>query len=263
MIVNFNKKFSIIHIPKTGGTSIKKSLREENIEKDIFFFHKKLHVYPEFFSRSKEIKTQLKFSHLTFNELNKFYPHIFNELIFFDFYVSIRDPKERFISSLIQYFGEEKIDLSKISESQMMPYLEKIISDLTRNNYHNTISMTSFKKQYDYIYFENKKIVKNIYKIDNLNKMIDDINIKYGPYFNKLKKANVTSEIQYNPFKSNFFAKLIPSIIKKKILGSYNFFLPKEYKLFKIKYKNILDSKMIHNFVNNFYEKDIKLYRDL
>ena len=40
MIVNFKQKFSIIHIPKTGGTSIKKSLNPRFLGNEIFFFIK-------------------------------------------------------------------------------------------------------------------------------------------------------------------------------------------------------------------------------
>ena len=263
MIVNFKKKFSVIHIPKTGGTSIKKSLIQENIEKDIYFFHKKLHVYPEFLERSKEIKTKLKFSHLTFEELNKFYPSLFRKLIEFDFYVTIRKPSERFISSLIQYFGEEKINLSNITENQMMIYLNKILSNIEKNNFQELPSLASFKKQYDFIYFKNQKIVQNIYKINEIDKMFYDINKKYGMYFNNLKKENISGHIRYNPFKSNLLTKSLPNFLKQKILDSYNFFLPKEYKYFNLKYKNVLNNKIIHDFIKSYYEKDIKIFNEL
>lgn len=261
MIVNFKKKFSVIHIPKTGGTSIKKSLKEENLEKDVYFFHKKKYVYPAFLEKTKIIRQKLKYSHLTLDELNNYYPELFKEIKNFELYTSIREPWSRFKSSLIQYFGEKNINLANINVNEMDYFLKKIISDLNSSKFNEDISLTSFKKQSDYIFFKKEKIVKNIYTINNLDKLTEHINKKHGIYFNKIKKQNISPKIIYNPLPQNKYSKFFPKIIKKNMISLYNLFVSKDNKIFESKYSENLNSYEIKNFVLEYYMSDFDLYK--
>lgn len=231
--------------------------------KDIYFFHKKLYVYPEFYIKTKKIDTRLKYSHLTLSDLNSYYPEIFLRMREFDFYVSVRDPYKRFISSLIQYFGEKKIDLSVIDNFAMSKLIQKIIIKIKNDNFLNDISLFSFKKQSEYIFFENEQIVKNIYNSDNSNKLIEDINSKYGIYFKKLKIENVSQNIQINPFNKFYIARFIPKIFKENIKKIYNVFLPNNKKIFKIKYERALNDKVVVDFIKDYYQKDFLILKKI
>ena len=261
MIVNFKKKFSVIHIPKTGGTSIKKSLKKENLEKDVYFFHKKKYVYPAFLEKTKIIKQKLKYSHLTLVELNNYYPELFNEIRNFELYVSIREPWKRFESSLIQYFGEKKINLANVNRNEMDSLLKKIISDLKYNKFNDDISLTSFKKQSDYIFLNEEQIVKNIYTINNLDKLTEDINKRHGIYFDKIERENISPKIIYNPLPQNNFSKFLPKIIKKNMIGFYNLFISKNDKIFQNKFSENLNTHEIKNFILEYYISDFDLYK--
>ena len=260
MIVNFKQKFSIIHIPKTGGTSIKKSLNPRFLGNEIFFFHKKLFVYPKFKQRSLDIKEKLKYSHLTLAELTLFYGDIFSEIKNFEFYVTIRDPKKRFYSSLAQYFGEKKIDLSNLEENILEKLIKNILNDLKNDNFKKDISLTSFRKQIDYIYLGNIKLVKNIYDINDTQKLIDDVNKKHGKYFDKLSINNQRQDIIYNPL-VYFVSKFFPTSFKVKAIN-FIIHLYRTKKKFTTKYKNVLFTNQINDFINDYYKEDIKLYKN-
>ena len=49
---------------------------------------------------------------------------------------------------------KKKIDLSNLEENRLEKLIKNILNDLKNDNFKKDISLTSFRKQIDYIYLE-------------------------------------------------------------------------------------------------------------
>ena len=86
-----------------------------------------------------------------------------------------------------------------------------------------------------YLYFHSKdnmntffiiieQIVKNIYKTQNLNKLIEDLNSEYGIYFDNISRENISRTIKNHPFGKYYISSFLPKFLKENIKNLYNFF---------------------------------------
>ena len=58
--------------------------------------------------------------------------------------------------------------------------------------------------------------MKNIYDINDTQKLIDDVNKKHGKYFDKLSINNQRQDIIYNPFVDILYLNFFQQVLKLK-----------------------------------------------
>ena len=145
----------------------------------------------------------------------------------------------------------------------MNKLINKIIFEIKNDKFLNDISLFSFKRQYEYIFYNNEQIVKNIYKTQNLNKLIEDLNSEYGIYFDNISRENISRTIKNHPFGKYYISSFLPKFLKENIKNLYNFFLPAKMKIFSLKYENTLKQESILDFINEYYEKDFLILKKM
>jgi hypothetical protein len=159
-VVCSDKKIYFSHIPKNGGSSIRKLLepvcipiltKEERIE---------------------FCKLNLDINHLTLPIINKYLPYLFERIVQYDSFAIMRDPYSRFASSLAQRLRwYKKKEIAQLSSTEIKKEIQNVIDYLT--NLKVNVKMLDseyihFQKQTDYIFNDKNQIIKNVYTIDQV-----------------------------------------------------------------------------------------------
>ncbi|CAH7062716.1 conserved hypothetical protein [Vibrio chagasii] len=159
-----NKKVIFIHVPKAAGTSICTS------------------IYG------------IQLGHIMAKDYYLSDPKHYNNIKSFGI---VREPIARFISA---YYFLENGGMNINDKSNYKKYIEKYkdINDFVSNISEDFISncpVVHFKKQVDFLYYENRCIVDFVYKLEDINNIdfINDLNLDI-----KVGSKNVNSESNLN-----------------------------------------------------------------
>lgn len=165
--LNMNNQLIFIHIPKTGGTSIGKALGFKST------------------------------SHIKAKEVTHSAPLIKGKFSF----AVVRNPYERFIS-LYNYARQEvstyhnNIEPHKALYGIHLDYellkkssIEECANYLLEGKLKHDSSWNHWKPQYSWVYYKDKLLVDNIYHLNNLHHLKDDLRRKFNiqiqiPYLN-------------------------------------------------------------------------------
>ncbi|MHB2149543.1 sulfotransferase family 2 domain-containing protein [Calditrichota bacterium LG25] len=260
MIIIDSKKIFFIHIPKCGGTTIRKLLAPVD---DTFLNLKE--------NEELLLKGNIDIAHLPLFSVEEFLPYIYQKILYYDTYALIRDPYERFASSLTQRIKMyKKLNLREMNKNELKIEIDEVIDYLRKNNTSNKlldVEYIHFQKQKDYIYNKNQKIIKYIYTIEEIDQLIitlvEKINDKRVSY--SFKAENQTLIYRFS-FIKNFY-KIAKNI---KLNRAFNM-LPSSFKkIFRnILYKKqdyskkftVFKSSYVLDFIKEYYREDIELYK--
>jgi hypothetical protein len=192
---NKNINLLLIHIPKTGGTSLERYFSKKfNIKLD----NKSLYMYlPKNLKEKFKINTSLQ--HISYstifeykNKLNVCFDNI--KII-----TIVRNPYERLVSDLC-HFKKLNIDTS---QEEVFNIIENYITDTNLDN-HNL-------PQYTFITNKDKILIPNIHILHTETLKEDMINLEYTDFNEHIKtKSNInTDEINYYDFLNNKSIQLI------------------------------------------------------
>jgi len=215
----------LIHIPKTGGTSIEQYFSKK--------FSIKLDSNSLCWASTKDIlpHKDLSLQHLTYNIIMK-YKDAFNiDTNKLKIISVVRNPYERIMSDLF-YF---KLINKESSRQKAYEELQKIILNLDNPIYDN-----HFKPQYKFLIDANRHIVKNI-KIFKTESLTADMHAYGFTDFNRYSNTN-EYKINYMDYLNNDTIKLI------------NTYYTKDFELFN--YTKIIPSKKCDRSECNYVKHD-------
>lgn len=259
LIISVRNNFFFQHIPKNGGTTLRFFLDPIN-EKPMFNENLEL-----FYSSLIDI------NHIPLFYLQKNYNHYYEFIKNSDSYAILRNPFDRFTSSVLQRIRMYKgIDLSKLNDHQIEAEIIEVIDFLTRFNPNEILpyDYIHFQRQYDYVFFKNKQIIKNLYLMSDISSLMKSLinkfpnsDLKFIVNENKQNKSKVSRGIIsrkiYNLYKHTNIHEIIPrsmiDYFKRKILVDF-----KSSSLHKS-----FETEVVKNFINSYYEKDQYIYYDL
>ena len=170
MPISFKHKCIFVHIPKTGGTSIKAAL---DIQYGVWNFSGGENVFL-IYKNKKEVT-----NHAPAKLIQMFHPDSFKKFAKFSI---VRNPYDRAISQYFYNFRKQKTN--------------EEFSTWLRNFYSTPITFTHCP-QYDFLYDEEVCIVDNILRFESLEKDFSDFCKKYNINANPLGKPNA-NEVEVN-----------------------------------------------------------------
>lgn len=275
MIISDVHRLAFIHIPKCAGTSVRSQLGHLNdcqltgapwIDTD----------GPSYIKKHKDLGL-VYHGHLPLFVLDKYFPNEFAKLKTYWNFCVLRDPYDRFASALLQHIKEYcKRPFNTYSHTEIRTIVYKIIDDLLKLNYNLSIlpiNYTHFRRQSDYIYLNNQKVIKNLYSVDMLDELFDEIERitgealphRSGPAHLAVTnrsvsiKNDVLRRIEKNTrSKIKFLVKLLPRGITNSLKNLVYLPLndPRNTNL-----HSVLSEDYVQNFIRAYYEDDIALYR--
>ena len=219
MIISDTQKFIFLHIPKCGGTTIRKSLINFDTRNNYFWMFDYLPG-----AESESPKLQVDKAHMTLAIFKQLYPRDFELLNDYTVFAFSRNPIKRLISSfweprkkILKAFDENQFDINLKNKIQELfnLYLEKLVlsySFLDSSYLHST-------PQNMYVTFGNKVVTDVIIKLDDPTEGINSLSIlipevsKTISIAIKNSRLNVTSSI-----KKDFLWEEAPINLKENFL---------------------------------------------
>lgn len=147
--------FLFIHIPKCAGTFVKKNLGRYD-EFELSFYH----------SDKKD-----KRAHRTLDEISKQDRDLFLLLEKLNTNAIVRDPYQRFVSALRQHCKEEA-PLILFSSHMMVHRAKQIIKRIIGGNGAIPRDLVHFTPQSFYTHYQGVQVVKNLWTIENSERLV-------------------------------------------------------------------------------------------
>ena len=203
----------LIHIPKTGGTSLEYYFSKEyNIklnEKSLFMF------LNEETKKQNNIEINSSLQHITYQTIIKykdFFNIDFNNL---KIITIVRNPYERIISDLFFFF--------KINKNSSKEHVFNVIKNYLLDNKLDNHNIP----QYCFITNENKQIIPNTHILHTENLTNDMYNLGYTNF-----KNHINTNYQVNPSSINYY-----DYLNNDSINLINDFYHYDFELFNYKKK--------------------------
>jgi hypothetical protein len=189
VIIDDDHKFIFVHIPKTGGTSVRKFVDKFNTQSGSGL-GVGLIEHPDI--------GKLDGNHIPLMTLKMYFPEQFEKFYDYESFTIIRDPSKRFLSSLYQHMRMYGADRVKgMRRSEMLASIEKLIKYLQENLDECPLGYRyiHFQRQVTYVYCEGEQIVRRLYLIDELPQLMKAI----GKHLGEEKVAIAGAVAHENP----------------------------------------------------------------
>lgn len=263
MLILNQEKLFFIHIPKCAGTYVKAIAGH-------------LDAYPKQFDRVKCHKNigKIDFTHIPLNVMRDHFPEIFKKLDHYNSFAIIREPHERFRSSLSQYLKMYSDKPIHSFNSKELIFEAIRVIELIKKYYLNGIlpyELIHFQPQNTYTHLNNEKKVTNLFMQEDVEKVIDFLKQSIEPNsINENVKIvkNSYTRNESKVYRSEFIRLILDNSyfsIRKIIHARLNTNLKNMLKkLFMKKLpKDYFETREIYDFVEEFYRLDIEIYTDL
>ena len=192
MVVCYEKKCIFIHIPKTGGSSVEQFIKDGGRNSITYI----------------GVQNNRSLHHYTAIELRKDLPILFRNYYKFSI---VRNPYDRLLS---EYYWTPIQNVGYKAGKTKREFLQYVENTVKNQRYFTNIYNDHFIPQYNFIYEDNKLLVDQLFKFEDLEWVSNylkrrlEISIKF-PVINKqnIKKEgwnNRQKERIYNLYKTDF-----------------------------------------------------------
>lgn len=265
MIISDRFRFVFIHVPKCGGTSVRRVLAR---------FDERDHIY---FSRARSNHSQLGFldyHHIPLALLRDHFSEDFGCVRNYASFALARDPFARFPSSLSESLYWRGRNPQDLTSSEIAREVDEVIEYLGDSSLRLPIiepNFIHFARQVDYSVLDGERIVDHIYLVEHLPDMLRHIGELTGAvvetpqrenerlsYRNKLlqhadslAQSAIVTSVPRNVWKP-IFGLLKKSFLAVGILDKWSH-----------QHTEIFRSAKVSRFVAEFYADDVQLYEDV
>ncbi|NOD36586.1 MULTISPECIES: sulfotransferase family 2 domain-containing protein [unclassified Ruegeria] len=257
MILSDSHRFVFIHIPKCAGTTVRTAILPFHEGDDRF--HKTVERHPEL--------GLIDFRHMPLRLLAEVDSEAFDKLHTYESFALLRDPFERFRSSLAQrtkmYLGKE---YAQLSPNDVRVELERVITYLQSKPRVIAPEFIHFSRQSDFVQLDNSPLVKNLFSVEHLDLFRDALVQHMGADSLKFGHSNRTTVFRYPKLKrvlrngSAVARRMLPSQAYEKLRKTSRDILMKPSGQ---KSSFMLDEPKIRDFVESYYADDIVLHRKI
>ncbi|MEO1773498.1 MAG: hypothetical protein AAFS07_00960 [Pseudomonadota bacterium] len=254
MIVCRSKRTAFVHIPKTGGSSLRRQIVDFDDNDRAF---SKLARDPKLGSVER--------GHLRLGTLAEHYPEVFENLAACECFAATRDPHARFrsaVSEVLKKFDDRQ-QMAEMRTPELRRRVEAIIDGLRREPPTEAPRKAHFLRQIDFVYLRGRQIVQHLYPIEALPQMIRAIGDRLGvplvtdAHDNRTVAMPVAS--LRAPLKRAGLAAraLLPAGAFAKVKKAALAVLARDR---SEREAEVFGSRLVRDFVDEFYADDAVLY---
>jgi hypothetical protein len=254
MIVSDRHRFAFIHIPKSAGTTVRNTLGA-------------IDDYDGFFARKVDHPAMglVDLSHIRLVDIADHYPEVFVKLLEYQCCAIVREPEERFMSSIFQRLREfHGIDQSVMTDARIKQEIQAVTEFLATAERRLPLDYVHFMPQVFYVDHEGKRIVKNLFAISAFHDAAIFVQQTTGIVFDAGHRSNSSAALRYRALRP------VVRVLKKP------------YNLLPQTWREALRTKLIAHgvlanqtaaslamldevrpFLTRYYAQDYALYREV
>lgn len=257
MIINEKNRFVFVHIPKCAGTTVRVSLERFDSTNGRFSYAN------GFISGFGKIDM----GHITLGRLRELFPEEYKKVKEYYSFAVVRDPFKRFPSSLYQhiqmYSGKS---VKSMRRNDFVAALDGVIRYLGKGYNYLDYEYIHFQRQRDYIYDDSEMLLSCLYTTSLLNGMFENLSRRTGEPIIQHKQAGegLIYKNKVSGLIVKALSKLYVPVIKDVIPNN----IERNVKLLLMDkparaYENIFNSDGVKDFIKEYYEEDIQIYRQV
>lgn len=261
-----------IHIPKNGGQSVRNALMSstrlsyEPLAQDLGITPGEAEqVLEKGFDH--ETLGPVHPAHLTLQVMKDHFPSSWEVFSRSKSFALLRDPRDRFLSALLQRLGEFK-DAANLRPDdprvgdEALHVIEHLSSGKSN---HLLLEFIHFTRQTDFIELEGQQIVTKVFRLDQTHQIAGWLTDETGL---TLSIAHDHARRQPKPWAKNLMPvarfigrNILPPVIKKSI---YSLWVNgPAFNSASNSYKSVAFPDEVENFIQTYYERDKKLFDQL
>jgi hypothetical protein len=264
MIISDSHKFVFVHIPKCAGTSVRSYISRYD-DRD--------GAYSNRVENHRKIGP-LDYVHIPLFILEEYFPQELEHIRSYHSFTVIRDPYDRFASSVAQRF---RMYHDEPIQKQTVPAIRKEIErvmNYLRGQQKNKAHLLPpeyihFQRQSDYIYLREERLIERIYRLDEVAGLLEDVGQIVGQTLTKEEEkqpaqANITRVHRSDGLRRVVegtrpllrpLLSLLPESAKKKMRQWV--YVPGKDRLGKL-----FDEPAVTSFIEDYYAADVKLWQE-
>jgi len=158
MIISDECKFVFVHIPKCAGTFVRNQLEPIDSYDGKFYGVKKYSECREF-----------DYSHIPMNILSEYFPEEFRKVAEYASVALMRDPRERFVSSLMQHLKLYRgLSSSDHTARRLRAEADRVVDHLTNNPDDSSPKFAHLAKQSSFTSLGGRQVVRHLFRMDQM-----------------------------------------------------------------------------------------------
>lgn len=262
MILNEQHQIAFIHVPKCGGTGIRKILMAHDDLDGAF--GKRIENDPTL--------GRADLAHLPLFVLAAEFPDEFERVRRYWSFAILREPTQRFASSLAQRLrmysdaAIQKQSISRIKDeiAKSIDFIGNRMPDMG----HLPLEWAHFQPQVDFVYFNGMLQLDTLYRIDQMNDMYDDLATRIPGLVlpdNRAQPAN-RSDVHRNDVLRVLVEGTRPVTRKLRSTlpnGLRNYIRHKIYVPQDVRLSKLFQTPDVQDFLSKAYKADFALWKDI
>lgn len=259
MIICHDRKFVFVHVPKNGGTSIRKLIKEAVPNST---------QYQAQVVRLPITGEEADLSHLTMKQVRVNYPDIFDILLAFESFCIVRCPQSRFKSAMAQYITNYLCDeLASYNSAHLDDVAKNICSKLSgSHNESRSVELVHFVPQVEFIFDQGVQVVEHLFCLEDGLAIDDFLRLRLGALgsFREVKENQKTMVKEGYLYTSvALLARFLPTSWVSSSIRKYlkNLYRKPIDAVSDIPFNDWIASSEIRAFCNDFYAEDFTLYK--
>lgn len=258
MIISDEHRFAFIHIPKCAGSTVRRQLSG-------------IDSYNGKFGRATEhpVAGRLDYPHLPLRVLAELFPDEFAKIRQYDSVALMRDPFERFLSSLLQRMRSwRRVAPSEFTREMLRQEAVSVIANLEPNPDRVRLEYSHFTRQCDYLDLNGEPIVHHVYSVDQLPAFSAFLEqrVGFGLDLQIRDNASVIPRFAWMRASMNVLRPAYTAILPAQIKHRLRSMMLRQHLYRDARdtfLTDLMDEPLISGFVEDFYRQDILRYRAL
>jgi hypothetical protein len=252
MIIDDEHRVAFVHIPKCGGTSVRRQLAAFDSCQGFFYDR-----------RDHEALGRLDYCHIPLAFLAAHFRAVFDKVAAYRAFALVRDPHSRFVSATFErlaLFGGVRRTTATVSEA--LQEAERTMDWLSQHEAFCDPAYIHFARQIDYVALDGRRIVENVFAVEDMAAFGAEIARLTGAPFDPDRRENANFA---SPSRLLTLLHVAKPLYSRLTTWSQREAILKALRRWKLQtpdslYEAFRRNRRIADFVESYYAEDFALH---